>query len=282
MGVAWNPRLDVLPPRYAIEREIGRGGSARVYLAHDSELGRRVAIKLLHPELSSTVSAQRFEREIRLLSSLEHRNILPVLDCAADTRALFYVTPYLGDSTLAQRLGSEEQLAYSDVVRIVHDVAAAIDYAHARNVVHRDIKPANILFDGTCAVIADFGIARAIIASSAESGISSSGLAIGTPLYMSPEQSLDPNHVDGRADIYSLGCIAYEMLAGRPPFTGATAMAIVAKHVSETAPPITRYRYDVPAHSARAIASAMAKEPQARPATALTFAHAFAGETGPA
>lgn len=279
MGAAWTPRLDVFPPRYAIEREIGRGGSARVYLAHDTELGRRVAIKLLHPELASTVSAQRFQREIRLLASLEHRNILPVLDSAAGTNALFCVMPYLGDTTLEQRLGSEGQLPYLDVVRIVHDLASAIDYAHARNVVHRDIKPANILFDDSRAVIADFGIARAIIASSAESGVSSSGLAIGTPLYMSPEQSLNPNHVDGRADIYSLGCIAFEMLAGRPPFTGATSMAIVAKHVSEDPPLVTRYRSDVPPHAARAIVDAMAKEPSARPKTAGVLAQALSDET---
>lgn len=279
MGIAWNPRLDVLPPRYAIDREIGRGGSARVYLAHDIELGRRVAIKLLHPELSSTVSAKRFEREIRLLASLEHRNILPVLDCAADGRALFYVMPYLGDTTLAQRLGREGELAYPEVVRILYDLASAVNYAHTRNVVHRDIKPANILFDGSRAVIGDFGIARAIIAASSESGISSSGLAIGTPLYMSPEQSLDPNHVDGRADIYSLGCITYEMLAGRPPFTGATAMAIIAKHVADIPPRITQYRSDVPAHAANAIAAAMAKEPDMRPQTAMAFADAFAEAT---
>lgn len=275
MGVAWNPRLDVLPPRYEIEREIGRGGSARVYLARDMELGRRVAIKLLHPELASTISAQRFEREIRLLASLEHRNILPVLDSAASTHALFYVMPYLGDTTLARRLGSEGQLPFADVLAIVHELASAIDYAHARNVVHRDIKPANILFDGPRAMIADFGIARAIIASSAESGISSSGLAIGTPLYMSPEQSLDPNHVDGRADIYSLGCIAFEMLAGRQPYTGATSMAIVAKHVSEPPPLVTRYRPDVSANAERAIVDAMAKDPSARPKTAAEFAQAF-------
>lgn len=200
-----------------------------------------------------------------------------MLESAVSGSTLFYVMPYLDGTTLLQRLASEGALPYAEVVEIVSVLASAIDYAHSRNVVHRDIKPANVLFDGTRPVIADFGIARAIIAASAESGVSSSGLAIGTPLYMSPEQSLDPNHVDGRADIYSLGCIAFEMLAGRPPFTGATSMAILARHVSETPPDVARVRTDVPAHASAAIVSALAKFPAARPVTAGRFARAFSG-----
>jgi serine/threonine-protein kinase len=267
-----DPRLEALPARYTIEREVGRGGSSRVYVAIDSANGQRVAIKVLHPELAGSVSALRFQREVRVLTSLEHPGILPVLDSAVVGNALFYVMPYLDGTTLLQRLASEGALPYAEVVEIVRVLASAIDYAHSRNVVHRDIKPANVLFDGARPVIADFGIARAIIAASSESGVSSSGLAIGTPLYMSPEQSLDPNHVDGRADIYSLGCIAFEMLSGRPPFTGATSMAILAKHVSETPPLVTRYRSDVPPQAATAIAAAMAKEPRARPKTASALA----------
>lgn len=272
-----DPRLEALPARYAIEREIGRGGSSRVYVAIDSANGQRVAIKVLHPELAGSVSALRFEREVRVLTSLEHPGILPVLDSAVSGGTLFYVMPYLAGTTLLQRLASEGALPYAEVVDIVRVLASAIDYAHSRNVVHRDIKPANVLFDGARPVIADFGIARAIIAASAESGVSSSGLAIGTPLYMSPEQSLDPNDVDGRADIYSLGCIVFEMLTGRPPFLGATSMAIVARHVSEAPPDIARVRSDVPRHASAAVAAALAKAPAARPASAGIFARAFAG-----
>lgn len=272
-----DPRLEALPARYAIEREIGRGGSSRVYVATDTDGRRLVAIKILHPELAGSVSALRFEREVRVLTSLRHPGILPVLDSAVSGGTLFYVMPYLDGTTLSQRLASEGTLSYREAVEIVGELALAIDYAHSQNVVHRDIKPANILFDGMRPVIADFGIARAIIAASTEPGVSSSGLAIGTPLYMSPEQSLDPNHVDGRADIYSLGCIAYEMLTGRPPFTGATSMAIVAKHVSEAPPDVARFRADVPPFAGSAIAGAIAKIPSARPPTASAFARAFAG-----
>ncbi|HJU75411.1 MAG TPA: serine/threonine-protein kinase, partial [Gemmatimonadaceae bacterium] len=173
-----DPRLEALPARYAIEREIGRGGSSRVYLATDRDSATRVAIKVLHPELAGTVSALRFEREIKMLAALRHPNILPLLDSAAKAGFLYYVMPYLGGSALSERLAQEGPLPYGDVVMIVRDLAAAIDYAHTQNVVHRDIKPANILFDGARPIIADFGIARAIIAASSESGVSSSGLAI--------------------------------------------------------------------------------------------------------
>ena len=273
-----DPRLTTLLGRYAIEREIGRGGSSRVFVAMDAESGGRVAIKLLHPELAGTVSAERFAREIRLLSSLRHPNILPVIDADAGGTVPFYVMPYLTTTTLAQRLADRGPLPFPEVVAIVRALASAVDYAHSRNVVHRDIKPANVLFDGPNAVIADFGIARALIASASESGVSSSGLAIGTPLYMSPEQSLDPNHVTGLTDIYSLGCVTFEMLTGRPPFTAATSMGIVSRHVSEPPPLVTRHRTDVPDYAARAISAAMAKAPDSRPRTASAFATALSGE----
>lgn len=273
-----DPRLEALPARYAIEREIGRGGSSRVYVATDTANGQRVAIKVLHPELAGSVSALRFEREVRVLISLAHPGILPVLDSAVSGTTLFYTMPYLDGTTLSQRLASEGPLPYPEVARILRELALAIDYAHSQNVVHRDIKPANVLFDGVRPVIADFGIARAILAASSESGVSSSGLAIGTPMYMSPEQSLHPNHVDGRADIYSLGCIAFEMLTGHPPFVAATSMAIVAKHVSEPPPLLRRYRADLPLHAERAIAEAMAKSRVSRPRTASAFARALSGE----
>lgn len=273
-----DPRLTPLPARYAIEREIGRGGSSRVFVARDSESGRQVAIKVLHAELAGSVSAQRFAREVRLLSSLQHPHILPVIDADVEGTTPFYVMPYLTTMSLAQRLLNSGPLPFNDVRAIVRELASALDYAHSNNVVHRDIKPANVLFDGPHAVMADFGIARALIASASQSGVTSSGLAIGTPLYMSPEQSLDPNHVTGQADIYSLGCVTFEMLAGRPPFGGVTSMAIVARHVSEPPPDVTRYRRDVPIYAARAISAAMAKAPNGRPRTATLFAASLAGE----
>ncbi len=271
-----HPNFDVLPTRYEIEREVGRGGSARVYVAADTTLGGRVAIKFLDPALASTVAMRRFEREIRVLTNLRHPGILPVLDAGTEGSSLYYVMPYLEGATLEQRLAATGPLAYLEVLSIVHALAAAMDYAHAQNVVHRDIKPANILFSGSQPVIADFGIARAIVAAASELDVSSSGLAIGTPLYMSPEQSLEPSKVDGRADIYSLGCVTFEMLTGRPPFTGATPLAIITRHVAADPPRVGRA--DVPPHADRALAAALAKSPDARPPTAEGFALALAGE----
>jgi len=224
---------------------------ATVYLARDLKHDRLVAIKLLRPELGAVIGAQRFLTEVRTTASLQHPHILPLFDSGAvsddeqlitdsrlptaDSRLLFYVMPYVQGESLRDRLTRERQLPVDDAVRITRDVAAALGYAHEHGVVHRDIKPENILLTGGQAVVADFGIARAVSTASGDR-LTETGLALGTPHYMSPEQASADPQLDGRTDIYALGCVLYEMLAGEPPYTGPTAHAIIARRMIESVP----------------------------------------------
>ena len=260
-----------LSSRYDVLREIGRGGTSIVYLAIDRESGRQVAIKVLREELAASVSVARFLREIRYLRSLRHVNILPILDASEGGDALYFVTPYAEGHTLRERLNREGPLPLHHVLQIVAHLADGIDFAHAQNIVHRDLKPENILFEGDRAMLCDFGIARAIIVSSNEEALSSSGIMIGTPNYMSPEQSFLDAPIDGRCDTYALGCVTYEMLTGEVPFPAAGLLAKVAAHASTPPRSIVTVRPDVPAAVEAAVFRAMSKAAADRPPTAHAF-----------
>src|SRR5213596_3477985 len=226
-----------LADRYALERELGRGGMATVYLARDLRHGRLVAIKVLRPEIAAALGPERFLREIQTAARLTHPHILPLHDSGEAAGSLFYVMPYIEGESPRDRLEREGQLPLEEALRISREVAAALSHAHSHDVVHRDIKPENILLSGGEAVVADFGIARAIVAAGAET-LTDTGLAVGTPGYMSPEQATGAEQLDGRSDVYSLGCVLYEMLAGHPPFLGTTAYEILARHAVDPVPPI--------------------------------------------
>ncbi len=220
-----------LAGRYVVESEIGRGGMAVVYLAEDLKHGRRVAIKVLHPELGAAVGADRFLREIETLAGLTHPHILPLHDSGEADGLLYYVMPFVEGESLGQRLDRKGQLPLDEALRIAREVADGLDYAHDRGVVHRDIKPGNILLSRGHALIADFGIAKAIgAASGGDATATATGLSVGTPRYMSPEQAAGVTEVDGRSDVYALGCVLWEMLAGEPPFDGPTPRAILARN----------------------------------------------------
>src|SRR5881398_3244428 len=208
-----------LADRYTIERELGRGGMATVYLAQDRKHHRQVGIKVLKPELAAALGPERFLREIETAARLNHPHILPLHDSGEATGLLYYVMPYVEGETLRNRLDRAGQLPVAEAVQIVREVADALSHAHSHDVVHRDIKPENILLEAGHAVVADFGIARAITAAGGEQ-LTATGLAVGTPAYMSPEQAAGDSVLDGRSDVYALGCVLYEMLAGEPPFTG--------------------------------------------------------------
>jgi len=258
--------------RYRIEEEIGRGGTATVYAAEDPKHGRRVALKVLHPDLAAGVGAERFLQEIRIAAGLSHPHILPLHDSGVCDGLFYYVMPLVDGGSLRERLARERQLGLADAVRIVCDVAEALDSAHRHGVVHRDIKPENILFQEGHAEVSDFGIARAL-QRPAESR-TDPGLVIGTPEYICPE-AYEGAELDGRADQYALGCVLYEMLAGQPPFTGATPQAVALRHMADTVPPLTTVRPDVPGGIARAIERAMEKSPAARYPSTLAFADAL-------
>jgi len=264
----------VLAERYAIERELGRGGMATVYVAKDLNHGRLVAIKVLRPDLAESLGPGRFLREIRIASRLAHPNILPLYDSGTADGLLFYVMPYIPGESLRERIAREGQLPVEDALRIAREVAEALGYAHEEDIIHRDIKPGNILLEADHAVIADFGLARAINVAAVDD-LSSAGLAVGTPGYMSPEQCSGGELVDGRSDVYSLGCVLYEMLAGEPPFTGPSAQAIAAKHLQLPPPPLRTVRPHVPEPVVAAINRALEKIPADRFRTADEFAHAL-------
>jgi eukaryotic-like serine/threonine-protein kinase len=270
----------VLAEHYAIERELGRGGMAIVYLAQDLKQTRPVAIKILSPSLMESLGTSRFVREIRIASRLTHPNILPLHESGEAEGLLYYVMPFVTGESLRDRVRREGQLPVADAVRIAQEVASGLAYAHGENVVHRDIKPANILLEAGHAVIADFGLARAIHAAVLDD-LSSAGLAVGTPAYMSPEQSAG-GLVDGRSDVYSLGCVLYEMLAGEPPFTGPSAQAIAAKHLMLPPPPLRTVRPVVSPGIVAAINRALEKVPADRFQTAEEFATALTSRDTPA
>ncbi|HUR94837.1 MAG TPA: serine/threonine-protein kinase, partial [Gemmatimonadales bacterium] len=225
MTTADSSLADALRDRYAIERELGRGGMATVLLARDLRHDRPVALKLLHRELAASLGPERFVREIKLTARLDHPHILPVLDSGETLGRLWYAMPFVDGESLRDRLRREPQLPVSDALAIAREVADALEYAHGHRVVHRDIKPENILLAHGHARVADFGVARALEAAGSEQ-LTSTGLAIGTPAYMSPEQA-GGGEVDARSDVYALGCVVHEMLAGEPPFTGPTPQAVV-------------------------------------------------------
>ena len=259
-----------LSDRYAIEKELGRGGMATVFLAKDVKHDREVAIKVLHPELSATIGGDRFEREIKLAAKLQHPNILGLYDSGEADGLLYYVMPFVKGEAVRDRIDREGQLPVDDAVQITLEVADALGYAHAEGIVHRDIKPENILLSNGHALVADFGIARAV-EEGGKQKLTQTGMAVGTPVYMSPEQA-SGEAVGPSADIYSLGCVLYEMLAGEPPFTGKNAAAIMARHIMEQVPSIRIIRQSVPEEVEEAIFAAMGKIPADRPQTAAAFA----------
>ncbi len=264
-----------LSDRYAIEKELGAGGMATVYLAHDVRHDRKVAVKVLRPELSAVLGAERFLNEIRVTANLQHPHILQLYDSGAAEGLLYYVMPYVEGESLRERLVRERQLPVDEAVEITRAVAGALDYAHRHGVIHRDIKPENILLHEGQPLVADFGIALAVRAAGG-SRLTETGLSLGTPHYMSPEQATGDRALDGRSDIYSLGCVAYEMLAGAPPHTGPTAQAIIAKIVTEAAPSLALARPSVPPHVDSAIHKAIQKLHADRFHTAAEFAEALA------
>jgi eukaryotic-like serine/threonine-protein kinase len=270
---------EALGGSYALERELGRGGMAVVYLAQDLRHDRRVALKVLLPELAATLGPERFQREIRLAARLQHPHILTVHDSGDAAGRLWFTMPFVEGESLRDRLRRERQLPVDDALRIAREAAAALDYAHRHGVVHRDIKPENILLtaDGDT-LVADFGIARAL---GGEDGLTQTGLAIGTPAYMSPEQAAGDTALDARTDLYSLASVLYEMLAGEAPWTGPTAQSIMAKRLSEPAPSVRAVRPTVPPAVDEAIRKALAPVAADRFATAAQFAAALA-LTGPA
>jgi serine/threonine-protein kinase len=263
-----------LTGRYAVEREVGRGGMATVYLAEDSRHHRPVAIKVLNRELADAIGHERFLREIEIAARLQHPNILPLYDSGEADGLLFYVMPYVEGQSLRERLTRERQLPIDEATRLTREIADALAYAHERGVIHRDIKPENILIESGHAVVADFGIARAV-GVAASSKLTETGASIGTPAYMSPEQLIGSSELDGRTDLYSLGCVLYEMLAGTPPFAGVTGESLAHQHLSVEPRPVTAVRPGVPEPVARAVTRALAKAAADRYRTAAEFSAAL-------
>ena len=273
MGVPEGLR-DALADRYALERELGRGGMAVVYLAHDIRHDRPVALKVLLPELAATLGPERFQREIHFAARLQHPHILTVLDSGEASGQLWFTMPFVEGESLRDRLRRERQLSVDDALRIATEAARALEYAHNHGIVHRDIKPENIMLtsDGST-LVADFGIARAL---GGNEGLTQTGFAVGTPAYMSPEQAAGDKNLDARTDVYSLASVLFEMLAGEPPFTGATAQAIVVKRLTEPAPSVRAVRPTTPVAVDEAIRKALAPVPADRFATVGQFAQALA------
>jgi serine/threonine-protein kinase len=266
--------LRSLAGRYVIERELGRGGMAFVFLAQDVKHHRQVAVKVLKPELAASLGPERFLREIETTATLRHPHILPLYDSGEIGGALYYVMPLVEGESLRARLAREGQLSLDAAVRIAHEVAGALSYAHTRGIVHRDIKPENILLESGHAVVTDFGIARAVREAGTES-LTGAGISLGTPAYMSPEQAAGEREIDGRSDLYSLGCVLYEMLAGQPPFTGPTAPSIIKQHMVTAPRPIANLRPAVPARVIAALERSLAKNPVDRFALVSQFADAL-------
>jgi tetratricopeptide (TPR) repeat protein/TolB-like protein/tRNA A-37 threonylcarbamoyl transferase component Bud32 len=266
---------EYLADRYRVEREIGRGGMAIVYLAHDVKHHRRVAIKVLRPELVPALGTDRFVREIEIAAQLTHPNILPLHDSGEAHGLLYYVMPYLEGESLRDRLGRDRQLQLDEAVQISQEVADALGYAHSLGLVHRDIKPENILFTAGHPMVSDFGIAR-VVAAAGGKHLTQTGIPVGTPAYMSPEQAAGERELDGRSDLYSLACVTYELLAGQPPFTGASAQAVMARHSLDPVPRLRTLRPTVPEALEHALEKALAKVPADRFATAREFADELA------
>ena len=262
-----------LSDRYTLDRELGQGGMATVYLAQDIKHDRKVAIKVLRPELGAVIGAERFLSEIKTTANLQHPHILGLIDSGDADGLLYYVMPYVQGESLRDRMNREKQLPVNDAVRIATEVAGALDYAHRHGVIHRDIKPENILLHDGSALVADFGIALAV--STAGTRMTETGMSLGTPHYMSPEQAMGEREITARSDVYALGCVVYEMLTGDPPFTGSTAQAIVARVVTESPRSMTSQRHTIPPQVEAAVLTALEKLPADRFATAAEFAAAL-------
>ena len=264
-----------LPARFTLARELGRGGMGTVYLGRDGILGRAVAIKVLTPELSRALGAERFAREIRLTAQLVHPNIVPLFDSGESDGWLYFVMPFIDGATLRSHLDGGRPLATKDVMRILADTAEALAYAHAMGIVHRDVKPENVFWYGGRALLADFGIAAGEQAAPGGASLTATGMIIGTVAYMSPEQASSQKDLDGRADLYSLGCVAYELLAGRPPFVRPSAVATLAAHFADPVEPLRDCRPDVDPALATLIEQLLAKDRAQRPADAAAVLNAL-------
>jgi len=259
---------------YQVESEIGRGGNARIFLARDPE-GRPVALKILHPELLVSVAADRFLREIRLASQLSHPHIARLLDSGERDWLIYYVMDFVDGQTLRERLDSSRQLSIAETLRIASDLLDALDHAHCQGIIHRDVKPANVVLSSHGAVLLDFGIARAVIASGTDQ-LTRSGIAVGTSTYMSPEQITAVTDIDHRSDLYSMGCVLYECLAGQAPFVHRNEAVVLQLHLTQPAPDVRSLRSDVPVELSRGISKAMAKEPSNRWPSAQAMREALA------
>jgi eukaryotic-like serine/threonine-protein kinase len=261
---------------YEIEEELGRGGMACVFRARAVDDDGCVAVKVIRPEIAVGIGYQRFQREIELLMRLDHPHILRLLETGEAGPYLYYTMPCADGESLKARLVREGSLPLRDVLPVASQIGAALDYAHAQDVLHRDIKPENILWNEGRWTLCDFGVARALEAAAPDS-LSPSGMVIGTPHYMSPEQGAAEKKLDGRSDLYALGCVLYEAVAGHPPFTGATPQAIIARHMKERVPSLRTARPDVPEAMASGIERALAKQPRGRPRSGAELARALAG-----
>jgi TolB-like protein len=268
LAVAPSALIDAIRDRYTIDRELGRGGMATVYLVRDLKHDRLVALKVLHPELAAALGSERFLREIKLAARLQHPHILPVFDSGEAAGSLWYAMPFVEGESLRDRLARHGELPVADAVRILRDIAGALDYAHRHGVVHRDVKPENVLLSEGGALVADFGVAKALTAAAEGEGLTATGLALGTPAYMAPEQATGDPSADHRADLYALGVVAYELVTGQAPFAGRTAQALMAAHATETPEPITRRRPTVPPTLAFLVMRLLEKRPADRPQSA--------------
>ncbi len=264
-----------LSDAYTIDRELGRGGMATVFLAQDVKHDRVVALKVLHPDLAASLGPDRFLREIKVAARLNHPHILPLFDSGAANGFLYYVMPYVEGESLRERLDRDHQLPVEEAVHHGRAIASALDYAHRQNIVHRDIKPENVMVYEGEAMVMDFGIAKAVIAAGSET-LTQTGMMVGTPAYVSPEQGAGEANLDGRSDQYSLACMIYEMLSGERPFSGASAQSILAKRFTEMPRLLRTLRSAIPENVEKAVAKALATEPSGRFATSANFAHALA------
>ena len=261
--------------RYEVEREIGRGGNARIFLATDPT-GHQVALKILHPELLISVAADRFLREIRLASQLSHPHIASILDSGEHDWLVYYVMSYIEGPTLREALDSSRRLSIAETVRLAGDLLEALDHAHRHDIIHRDVKPANVVLSANGAVLLDFGIARAVAASGNDQ-LTRSGIAVGTSTYMSPEQIAALPGMDHRCDLYSVGVVLFECLAGEPPFVNRNEAVVLQLHLTQQAPDVRSLRPDTPAGLAAGIARALAKKPEDRWPSAGAMREALAG-----
>src|SRR5258707_1486620 len=266
--------VTALADRYRVERELGAGGMATVYLAEDLKHGRKVALKVLKPKLAAVLGDERFVQEIKTTASLQHPHILPLFDSGTASGFLFYVMPYIEGETIREKLNRETQFGVDEAVHIAREVADALDYAHRHGVIHRDIKPENILLHDGRAMVMDFGIALAVSAA-AGGRMTETGLSLGTPHYMSPEQATAEKEITARSDVYSLASVLFEMLAGQPPHLGGSAQQIIMKIITDSPKVLTDIRRSVPPHVAAAVTKALEKLPADRFASAAAFAEAL-------